>query len=59
MTALVVLGSRPSIVARESLEGQGGALPAIPTGIVEQLVQGPMTPSESQDLFLSLQKASG
>jgi transposase-like protein len=34
-----------------------GPLPAIPAGIVEQLVQGPMTPSEAQDLFLSLQKA--
>jgi transposase-like protein len=34
-----------------------GPLPQIPAGVVEQLVQGPMTPSEAQALFLSLQKA--
>jgi transposase-like protein len=32
-------------------------LPSIPPELIEQLVQGPMTPSEAQDLFLSLQKA--
>jgi len=34
-----------------------GPLPAIPPELIEQLVQGPMTPSEAQDLFLSFQKA--
>ena len=34
-----------------------GPLPSIPPELIEQLVQGPMTPSEAQDLFLSLQKA--
>jgi transposase-like protein len=34
-----------------------GPLPTIPAELIEQLVQGPMTPSEAQDLFLSLQKA--
>lgn len=34
-----------------------GPLPALPEGLVDQLVKGPMTPSEVQDLFLSFQKA--
>lgn len=34
-----------------------GPLPTIPPELVAQLVQGPMTPAEAQDLFLSLQKA--
>lgn len=32
-------------------------LPEIPAELVEQLVQGPMTPNEVQELFLSFQKA--
>ncbi len=34
-----------------------GPLPALPEGLVDELVKGPMTPAEVQDLFLSLQKA--
>ena len=34
-----------------------GPLPALPEGLVDELVKGPMTPSEVQDLFLSFQKA--
>jgi len=47
--------SKRRTVAQQAAER--GPLPEIPPGIVEQLVQGPMTPSEAQDLFLSLQKA--
>jgi len=36
---------------------QKGPLPEMPAELIEQLVQGPMTPSEVQDLFLSFQKA--
>ena len=45
---------------KRTLAGQAaerGPLPSIPPELIEQLVQGPMTPSEAQDLFLSLQKA--
>jgi transposase-like protein len=34
-----------------------GPLPTLPEGLVDELVKGPMTPSEVQDLFLSFQKA--
>lgn len=34
-----------------------GPLREMPAELIEQLVQGPMTPSEVQDLFLSFQKA--
>jgi transposase-like protein len=34
-----------------------GPLREMPAELIEQLVQGPMTPSEAQDLFLSFQKA--
>lgn len=34
-----------------------GPLREIPAELIEQLVQGPMSPSEVQDLFLSFQKA--
>lgn len=47
--------SKRRTVAAQAAER--GPLPQIPAGIVEQLVQGPMTPSEAQELFLSLQKA--
>ena len=36
---------------------QKGPLREMPAELIEQLVQGPMTPSEVQDLFLSFQKA--
>jgi transposase-like protein len=45
---------RRSVAAQAAARGP---LPKIPAEIVEQLVQGPMSPSEAQDLFLSLQKA--
>ena len=47
--------SKRRTVAAQAAER--GPLPQIPAEIVEQLVQGPMTPSEAQELFLSLQKA--
>ena len=34
-----------------------GPLPSIPPELVEQLVQGPMTPQDVQALFLSFKKA--
>ena len=34
-----------------------GPLPEVPRELVDQLVKGPMTPGEVQDLFLSFQKA--
>jgi len=34
-----------------------GPLREMPADLIEQLVQGPMSPSEVQDLFLSFQKA--
>ena len=34
-----------------------GPLPAVPAELLDQLVKGPMTPAEVQDLFLSFQKA--
>jgi transposase-like protein len=36
---------------------QRGPLPEMPAELIEQLVQGPMTPDEVQTLFLSFQKA--
>jgi putative transposase len=45
---------RRSVAAQAA---QRGPLPEIPPGVVDQLVQGPMTATEAQDLFLSLQKA--
>ena len=34
-----------------------GPLPEVPAELLDQLVKGPMTPTEVQDLFLSFQKA--
>jgi len=34
-----------------------GPLPEVPAQLLDQLVRGPMTPTEVQDLFLSFQKA--
>jgi len=34
---------------------QRGLLPEMPAELIEQLVQGPMSPSEVQTLFLSFQ----
>ena len=34
-----------------------GPLPALPEGLVDELIKGPMTPGEVQELFLSFQKA--
>lgn len=34
-----------------------GPLPEVPAELLDHLVEGPMTPSEVQDRFLSLQKA--
>ncbi|MGH8144010.1 MAG: IS256 family transposase, partial [Steroidobacteraceae bacterium] len=34
-----------------------GPLPEVPAELLDQLVKGPMTPAEVQDLFLSFQKA--
>lgn len=36
---------------------QMGPLPEMPAELIEQLVQGPMSPAEVQDLFLSFKKA--
>jgi len=36
---------------------QMGPLPDMPAELIEQLVKGPMSPSEVQTLFLSFQKA--
>jgi transposase-like protein len=36
---------------------QMGPLPDMPAGLIEQLVKGPMSPSEVQTLFLSFKKA--
>ncbi|WP_373456696.1 hypothetical protein [Cupriavidus taiwanensis] len=35
----------------------GGLLPALPEGVLDELVKGPMTPSEVQDLMLAFNKA--
>jgi putative transposase len=34
-----------------------GPLPALPEGLIDQLVKGPMTPAEVQDLMLAFNKA--
>lgn len=34
-----------------------GPLPEIPKALIDELVTGPLTPSEAQDLFLSFKKA--
>ena len=34
-----------------------GPLPALPEGLIDQLVKGPMTPGEVQDLMLAFNKA--
>jgi hypothetical protein len=34
-----------------------GPLPALPEGLIDQLVKGPMTPTEVQDLMLAFNKA--
>ena len=34
-----------------------GPLPEVPGELLDQLVKGPMTPADVQDLFLSFQKA--
>jgi putative transposase len=34
-----------------------GPLPAKPEGLIDQLVKGPMTPTEVQDLMLAFNKA--
>jgi putative transposase len=45
---------RRSVAAQAAAKGP---LPKMPAELIEQLVQGPMSPSEVQDLFLSFQKA--
>ena len=34
-----------------------GPLPELPPGILDELVKGPMTPEQAQDLMLALNKA--
>ncbi|MCP3707680.1 IS256 family transposase, partial [Paraburkholderia sp. CNPSo 3274] len=34
-----------------------GPLPALPEGLLDELVKGPMTPAEVQDLMLAFNKA--